>query len=455
MPKRGTLFTRRTLLQSLGAAGIALPFFSSIGDLWGAPGTPSQKRFVYMFSANGTIPDAWIPSGNEDSPQYKSILQPLNAHKSKINVLQGLSMVLGGVGDGHQQGMGQMLTGSQLTPGSTKGGCQSCPAAGWAGGKSIDQHIADLLEQEATAAGRTVKYKSLEFGVQATTNNVWGRMCYRGKDKPITPMNDPYDTFKQIFAGVGKDQQNFRELQERRKSVLDAVVKELGALKQNLGQQDQLRLDQHLTGIREVERSVVNTQDLSSCKQPTLQQGVKLWDQKNYPAIGKLQMQLLTTAIICGVTQVATIQWSRSVSNVKFSWLNIAEGHHSISHKGDGDAKAKADLIAINKWYAEQYKFLLDELSKATDTNGNSVLDNTVVLWGNELGKGNTHTRNNIPFVMAGNVDGYFKQGKRLTYPTKTPHNHLFISLAHAYGDTKRTSYNDGRFKGPLANIRA
>lgn len=450
--KRGREFSRRTLLKGLTAAGLIFPTLPSLRSAFAAPTKP-PKRLVLFFSPNGTVPDFWIPNGTETSFTFKEILKPLDALKKKLLIIEGLGFKIGGPGDSHQKGMGQLFTGSELLPGDTKGGCKTCAPVSWAGHASVDQAIANYLLQEAKKNNSNIGLRSIEFGVQVKNNNVWTRMCYRGPKLPISPQNDPYQAFKDLFGGT-QDQQKLVALRIQRKSVLDGVLQELSTLKNELANDDQKRLEEHLNNVREIERQLESTTTSTSaaCASPTQGTPVKYMENKNFPAVGKLQMDLLAMSIICNKTQVTSIQWDRSVGNAAFTWLGITQGHHTISHASDTDKTAKNNLIKINNWYAKQYAYLVNKLDSAVEGTG-SVLDNTLVVWGNELGKGNSHTLRNIPFVIAGNADGFFKSGRYFKVSDK-PHNHLLISLCHAMGYNVDT-FGDNRFRGPLSLIHA
>jgi hypothetical protein len=130
---------------------------------------------------------------------------------------------------------------------------------------------------------------------------------------------------------------------------------------------------------------------------------------------------------------VATLQYTNSVGQARMRWLGINDGQHELSHKPDSDKESQDKLTRINKWYCEQLAYLAKRLAETPEPGGGgSLLDNTLIIWTNELGKGNSHTLDNIPFVLVGNgLD--FHMGRSLKYP-KLPHNRLLLALAHGFG---------------------
>ena len=156
-------------------------------------------------------------------------------------------------------------------------------------------------------------------------------------------------------------------------------------------------------------------------------------------------------ALACDLTRVGSIQWSRSVSNTAFTWLGINEGHHDLSHEGDGNADAVAKIVQVNRWYAEQFAYFLDQLKAIPEGDG-TMLDNTVVLWCNELGQGNSHTRKDVPLIVAGNAGGHFSTGKYLQFDAHS-HNDLLISLCHAMGYPVATFGDPSLCSGELPGL--
>ncbi|MGI8549587.1 MAG: DUF1552 domain-containing protein, partial [Dehalococcoidia bacterium] len=156
-------------------------------------------------------------------------------------------------------------------------------------------------------------------------------------------------------------------------------------------------------------------------------------ENDNIPRISKLQIDLLVNSFAADFARVATLQYTNSVGMARMRWLGINEGQHDLSHKPDNDAASQTKLTRINQWYCEQLTYLAQRLAATPEPGGGgSLLDNTLIVWTNELGKGNTHTLDNIPFVLVGGgLD--FRMGRSLKYP-RVPHNRLLLSLAHGFG---------------------
>lgn len=440
---------RRDFLKMLGAgtaASACLPLLESVGM---AANGQFPTRFIVFFSANGTIRERWRPEGDANNWSFKSgdILEALNPFKSDLLVVEGVDMISArnGPGDGHQTGMGHMLTGIELLPGDIKGGCDSCPAAGFSSGPSVDQFIADKLYNGES-------FKSLDFAIQAGGPNNWSRMSYAGSDRPVDPQQNPHTAYERIFATVGQDKAKLERIRNRRQSVLDFVREDMTAIEKKVSGKDRERIEQHHTAIRELEQSLLTGNDQGlACEIPEKGQPFDANNADNFPAAGKAMMDMIVTAMACGMTRVATLQWSRSVSNIAHPWAGVPERHHDLSHKGDTDAPAVESIVKINRWYAEQFAYLIGRLKAIPEGNG-TMLDNTVVIWCNELGRGNSHTRNDVPYVLAGKAGGYFKTGRYLVYGND-PHNNMLVSLCQSMGVNVNTFGNPNYCTGALSGL--
>lgn len=436
---------RRKFLKMAGAAAAgaaAIPAVPSLG--WGEKTPPT--RLVIFFSANGTIRDRWRPEGSGDQftiPE-DGILTPLRSIKDKLLVVEGVDMesTNAGPGDGHQRGMGHMLTGTELLEGDKFEGGGNSGTVGYAGGISVDQFIAEKVHDGE-------RFKSLEFGVQSGGPNVWSRMSYKGPGQPVEPEQNPFRAFDNLFKPVVQNQKKMERIRTRRKSVLDFVKSDLKQVKKRASKRDRDRVERHATAVRELERQLTSGDERGvACEPPNQGSAFDPQDSRNFPKTGKTMMDMIVGALSCRLTRVASIQWDKSVSGVKPTWLGIDEGHHSMSHE---DEKWEQELVEVNRWYAEQFAYLVEELDAIPEGDG-TVLDNTIVLWCNELGDGSRHSRTDMPFVLAGG-GGYFKTGEYLE--VDRPHNDLLTSLCRAMG-VEATSFGNQRFcNGPMSELKA
>jgi hypothetical protein len=433
--------TRREFLRDLGIGTAALPFVLNLPSLAAAEQGRRKQRLVIMFSPDGVVPTTFWPDEEGESFVLKESLKPLEPFKDRMLTLFGVCDRVRGDGDAHMRGMGCLLTGIELYPGNVQGGSDT--PAGWASGLSIDQEIKNYLQNDP--ATRT-RFGSLEFGVMVPERaDTWTRMVYTGGNKPVAPIDNPYQMFAKLYGRL-KDQESL-------KSVMDDLGEDLAKVRSRVTAEDRLILDEHASLVREMESELRENQKLDvGHAVPVLEPGVRK-DNDNIPRISKLQIDLLVNSFAADFTRIATLQYTNSVGQARMRWLGINEGQHDLSHKPDKDADAQEKLTRINKWYCEQMAYLAQRLAETPEPGGGgSLLDNTLILWTNELGKGNSHTLNNIPWVLVGNGLG-FRMGRSLKYAA-LPHNRLLLSLAHGFGH-RIERFGNPNFcgAGPLANL--
>jgi hypothetical protein len=421
--------TRREFIRDLGISAAALPFILNLPSLGFANQQRRKQRLVVLFSPNGIVPSTFWPDAEGPLTTLKESLKPLEPFKERTLILHGVCDKVRGDGDNHMRGIGCLLTGIELFPGNIQGGSHT--PAGWARGLSIDQEIKGHLQKEA--ATRT-RFGSLEFGVMVPDRaDTWTRMVYVGPNKPIAPISDPYQMFGKLYGRM-KDQESL-------KSILDDLQSDLRKVETQVSAEDRRLLEEHATFVREMEQELKtsNAQAVGHAV-PELEPGVKA-ENDNMPRISKMQIDLMVNSFAADFARVATLQVTNSVGQARMRWLKIGEGHHELSHKPDNDAASQNKLTRINQWYCSQLAYLAKRLAETPEPGGTgSLLDNTLIVWTNELGKGNSHTLDNIPFVLVGNgLD--FHMGRSVRFP-RVAHNRLLMSLAHGMGHRLKTFGN-------------
>lgn len=433
--------SRRDFLKHAGISAAALPFVMNLPSLAFANSQQRKQRLLFMFSPNGTVVDHFWPDQTGAEFELKRILQPLNPWKDQMLILKGVSNKVRGDGDSHMRGMSCALTGKELFPGNIQGGSHT--PAGWASGISIDQEITNFFQSQA--ATRT-RFGSLEFGVCVTERaDPWTRMSYDGPNKPVAPVEDPYQMFNKMYGNV-KDQAAIQ-------SILDDLSSDLNKVRKLVSSEDRHLLDDHADLVREMERDMqAASEQKLAYDPPELEVGVPVAND-HMPEISKMQTELLVNSFANDMARVATLQYTKSVGNAKMKWLGIEDGHHSLSHDPDDNVESQEKLTKINTWFAEQLADLVKRLSETPEPGGTgSLLDNTQIVWTNELGKGNSHTLDNIPWVLLGGGCN-FKTGRSLQY-SNTPHNRLHLAFANAVGHNIETFGNPELSKGgPLDNL--
>jgi hypothetical protein len=315
-------------------------------------------------------------------------------------------------------------TGSNLSQGSAFN-FQGYPFD-WVDGPSVDQVI-------AMSVGAATRFPSLELGVNSGSNAPNNRMIYAGPRQPVQPETSPQRAFSRLFTGftggANRDPVADRARLEK-KSVLDLVTGQLARVRGSVGAADQQKLDAHAAAIREIETRLGTTGPVVSCAKPTAPASTMASD---VPGLVTGQLDVLAAALACNLTTVASLQLKVGDNdNNPYPWLGVTDGHHPLSHSGDGDTVARDKLTKIYTWYADRLAYFLGNLDAIPEGNG-SLLDNTLVVWSTEVGKGNTHSFSKLPVVLAGGLGGAVTTGRYLQY-NNVPHNRLLVALCHAMG---------------------
>jgi len=457
--------SRRSVIKGAGSIAIALPWLEIMGRGRRAQAQTAAvplKRFVTVYQPGGnvrssTIGDRYSPTGSETSFTLSPILAPLEPVKSKLLVFDGLDLKCGDQSmfsvEVHQGGSVGWLTGA-IQPGSGNM-LKSYP--------SIDQVLGTRLSANKA-------YTSLEFAVRWATGKSHGKlhpinaMYFQAAapNAPIPPRLDPQDIFTTLFGsltgGTTTPDANAIALM-RKKSILDFVDKKYAGLMTNLGTDDRARLDQHLTQLRDLEQRIKITTTpppTSVCKQPTKvdttgynpSSGLNSADDgtvkdtatdMKIPLVGQFMMDMMVMAFACDKTGVISLQWSDSEAKHTFPWLNLSEHHHFYQHDG---GFRPAECQAIGTWYSQMHLYLLQKMQQV-DMGGHTLLDESLVFFGSELGDPPSHGKKNAPFLLAGGNGATVRTGRWIKCGG-VPHNKLLTAILNVYGDT-RSTFGDSR----------
>lgn len=448
--------SRRALLKSLGATAAHLPLFKLLDSSVARAADAPPLRFLALFSPHGTCDELWRPKGGETDFNLNftnSILAPLQNYngvdyRSKLIILDGIDYrVLHEKQEtGHEGGLVTFLTGSSCL----KSGHDAVPK-----NLSLDQHLASL---------QTTKIRSLELGVyKEAGDSSLNTMCYGPNGRRLQNRINPTDVFTDLFSGYSPsaDEAAVRRTLLRKKSVLDFVTADLQRMSNRLSGTEKQKLDQHFTAVRDIERRLLAP--APGCSLPLAPTLLDPERQQNIPAITQLQLDLITQAFACDLTRVATLQFLSCGPDLAMPWAGVNEDAHVVVHRvnEEGAAGREARLAngRIQRWFATQFAYLLEKLDAIKEADGSSVLDHTVILWGNELGDPGVHDNVNIPMVLAGG--GFQQMGRCLRlsqnwnpnpHSALTPHNKVLVSICRAFGLDVNT-YGDTDYTGPLPGL--
>lgn len=304
---------------------------------------------------------------------------------------------------------------------------------------------------EPLEAGRVM----LQFGVEHREEDHWKhRISYAAAQTPVAAVDDAMTMFEQIFGSIDLDEDAKLRLKESRLSVLDSVFEDLDRLAQRTGKSDQMKIERHLNGLRELELQIQNGVGCSAT--PPADTAGQGWG--GYPQRTGTMLDLLVTSLACDATRSATFMWGWENSNAKWPHLNLGvddDRYHGLSHRQGGP---EMDAYAtIQQWYVQQFKELLDRLDAVPQAEG-TMLDHTVVVWASPTSVSWNHTSRNLPILIGGRGGGYFTTDRYHKYGDLPGDNnsHLYhggrtmndlhLSLIHAMGFGEVETFGDPAF---------
>lgn len=408
---------RRTLLKGLlGAAtvSLALPplecMTNTNGTAW-AGGQAFPKRFGVWFWGNGVVPDEWTPQGEGANWTPSSLLMPLADLRDKLTVITGTRVATLNTVP-HGSGPAGVLTGDALVNGHL-----SRP--------SLDQVIAD-------AVGGDTRFRSLETGVQPST----GGLSYSGAGQVNPPETSPRALFNRLFGEGFRAPGEMTMADPRlrlRRSVLDAVAGQAAGLRGRLGSADRARLDQHLEGVRTIERQLQrleeNPPNLAACRRPEMpaESYPEMGGRPQVQAISRLVSDLTAMALACDQTRVFFHMYSQPVSNVLYP--SASSGHHQLTHDEPG---AQPEVQAILRLIMADLGYFLRALRAVPEGDG-TLLDHCLVLAMTDCSYGRTHSLDEYPLMVAGSGNGAVRTGLHLR-PRGENTSKVMLALLQAMG---------------------
>ena len=445
---RPAKMSRRHFLRALAGVGA----LSAVAPLLGTPRAWAldgvSRRFIVFYFPDGVPgrsadgePSLWHPTGGLRDFALPDVLRPLQPWRNECVFLNGLSM--GGTDSGsHPGGAKKLLTG-------VDGG----------NGESIDHYLARTV-------GASFPHRHVYLGVQANQNNASGdkHISYVAPGTTIRPEDHPLRAFERLFSGAtpgtpGGDPAA-DALRAQRSRVLDHVLDDLNSVRAGLSAAERSRLDLHTESVRELERrlttSVAPEVPAADCSDPLL--GLTPFDESRihdpsiFPAQMRDQIDVLLTAMACGLTRVGVLQASQHTSELVMSRFPGTELYdpgydmrsHQASHYGprhDFGRLEFAEYVTQRRWFVEQFAYLLSELAARPEGDG-TMLDYSTILLCTEVSDGNTHQHDDMPFLVAGKGGGSIDTGRLLTYPG-TRHSALLGALGRSLG-AEVGSYGEG-----------
>lgn len=438
--ERHFALNRRQFLRGLGAC-IALPVLESAlaPALRAAParkaagltasGAPLRMAFVYF--PNGAHQKYWWPTGAGTNFTLGRTMETLAPLQKSIQVLGGLDHVNAkagndGAGD-HARANATFLTGARA---------RKTDSADIHVGISVDQVAAQQI-------GHVTRFPSLELscdGVRKSGRCDSGYSCayqynlaWASASTPVAPEANPRLVFERLFGSgnsTAERRANFKLRQATQSSLLDFVLDDAKSLQRQLGRLDKQKLDEYLTGVRELEQRIERAERMGDLPDPHADTPAGI--PANHGDHMEIMYEMLALSFQTDSTRISTLLLAGDGSNRAYPQIGIPEGHHYCSHHRNAPDLVE-NIGTIDRYYMERFARFLQRLDGMKDTDGKSVLHNSMIVYGGGIADGNRHTHENLPIILAGSAGGTLQTGRFTKLPAQ-PMSNLYLSMVDRMG---------------------
>jgi hypothetical protein len=407
--------SRRRVLAGAGVT-VALPWLESLSAFGATTGSSSAfpQRFAALFMGNGVNEDHWGSEGSGADMKLSKTLQPLEALKSKINVIHGLfQKPATGMGI-HPAQTGSLLSGAMIQKGAIIHA-----------GVTIDQMLANRIGQDNPQASIVLACEQPMTGYHETNFSMAysSHISWQTPDSPVPNEVYPSLAWDNLFENRG----SLRNL-----SILDRVMDDAAGLSKEISSSDKVKLDEYLTSVREVEKRVDGMRkskdkadDLAKLKNrpvfsmPRPANGLP----EDFREHTRLMCDIIAIAFQTDKTRIATLLLARDLSALYYPFLEVREGHHAASHNNNSDGYER-----IARFHLSQLAYLASKLDAMREGDG-TVLDNSCLMFLSNMWIGRKHDNTRLPLVLAGGLRGTLETGRTLDYTKAADGDRKMCSL--------------------------
>lgn len=421
----GKHLSRRTLLQGIGST-IALPMLDAMRPAFAGPANAKQvRRMAVVYVPNGIVMNQWTPVATGAEYEFSRILKPLEPFRKDVTLVSGLANLAAtkAKGGGHAKASGSFLSGTP--PKYTAG-------ADVRAGITFDQIAAKQWASE-------LRVPSLQLGCEDSRmvgNCDTGSSCaytnslsWKDPETPLAVEVNPRSVFERLFGTVDPslDPQTRERRALYRKSILDRTRENAQKIAAEVGASDKRKLDEYLTGIREVERRIQDSEKDTRLPPIEKPSGIPF----EFSQYVKLMFDLQVIAFQSDLTRVSTMMLGREGSVRTYPEIGVPDPHHPLTHhRGHPDFIEK--VTKINCYHVELFAYFIEKLRSTTDGDG-SLLDHSAILYGGALSDGNQHSNTNLPLLVAGHAGG-IRGGRHVVTEARTPAANLFVQMLNSVG---------------------
>jgi hypothetical protein len=262
----------------------------------------------------------------------------------------------------------------------------------------------------------------------AYTNN----LSWKNETQPLPPILDPRSLFDRLFgedAALSPEERAQRN--KYRRSILDFIAEDTRSLQGALGPTDRRKLDQYLGSIRDIELQIEKAEKDNAQIDPRMDKPYGI--PQDFAEHFKLMTDMITVAFQADLTRVVTFLVTREGTSRAYREIGISDGHHPLTHHRN-QIELMDKVAEINLYHVQQFAKWVEILKSSQDPDGNSILDNSMIVYGAGLADGNSHTHHDLPTLIAGTGGKFIKAGRRVAYRKETPMCNLFLTMMDRMG---------------------
>ncbi len=424
---------RGTMLRGAGAA-LALPWLEALQSAPAMAGTrPNQPpvRMCFWYVPNGVHLPTWFPEHDGVLVDLPESLQPLSFARDYLNCFHGLThntALTNGdeEGCGHGQGSASFLTGAQAFR------SQDDVRVGISADQLYARHIGNATRLPSLELGCESPRSGNAFGYSGTYKT---HISWRTATSPAPYEINPKLVFDRLFTDneSSQTQTTVAERDFYQRSILDYVQEDTRRILQRVSRTDQYKLDQYLTGVREVERRIQNASRPADPRAEAFDRPEGIPD--DFDTHLRLMCDLMVLAFETDSTRAASFMVTKEATDRNYPWLGFTDGHHELSHHGEDEEKNRK-LRAIDRYHLSILASMIEKMMTIEEADGSTLLDNSMVLYGSGISDGDRHDHVNLPVLVLGKGGGTFQTGRHHKCRPETPMSNLLLSMLHQAGVT-------------------
>jgi hypothetical protein len=416
--------SRRTLLRGMGAS-VSLPLLNAMipaATAIAQTAAAARPRLGFFYFPHGAVMEKWTPTATGRDFTLGPILESLTPFQKQLTIVSNL-----GNRPGESRAVHALVPATWLSCTHPREALEPfmAPTVDQIAAKHIGQDTPWPSLETATAQGQGIG-SACERGYGCSFS---GTLSFRTASTPLPVESNPRQLFLRLF-GQGDTAAERRFLTEQSTSILDMIAGEVAALGRRLGPEDRNTLNDYLESVHEIERRIQNNAqgDLGKLQLPDVPGATS----ENFDEHLKLMFDLIALAYQGNLTRVQSFMLAPEVSEQTYNHIGVPDAFHALSHHAN-DAAKKERLSKIQKYHTDVFARFVERMAKMPDGE-NSMLDNSILLYGSNMSNSNAHNQYPLPTALIGGGAGRIRGGQHIDFKERTPLANVLLTVLQRAG---------------------